>query len=80
MIGIKNVVLHAPELVLAEKVNKTENVENASQQVEYLHNWGKVEHFAGTLFGGLVDEERLLIIVGHGLSGIGDYEHEDGCL
>lgn len=65
MIGIKDIVLHASELVLAEKVHETENVQNASQQVEYLYYGGEVQHFTGTLLCGLIDKERLLIIVSH---------------
>jgi hypothetical protein len=30
------------------------------------------------LFGGFVDQKELLIVVGHGLGGVGDDEHEDG--
>ena len=43
-----------------------------------MDDGGEVEHFAGALFGGLVDEEGLLVVVGHGFGGIGNDEHEDG--
>jgi hypothetical protein len=50
---------------LTEEVEEAEDVENASEEVEDLDDGGEVEHFVGALFGGLVDEVGLLVVVGH---------------
>lgn len=80
MIGIEYIVLHASELILAEKVEEAEDVENASEEVEDLDDGGEVEHFVGALFGRLVDEESLLVVVGHRFCCVGYDQHEDSRL
>lgn len=63
---------------MAEKVDKTEDVENAPEEVEDLDDGGEVEHAnsAGPL--SRVEEEGVLVVfLRHGLGGVGYYQHED---